>query len=105
ENGKIRRQRVAQRSEREQKRRRDQQPLAAEFVARRARDEGADETADERATVRPAGLRGVGQMKIPFEKWLRAADDDPVVAKEQSAQRGHDRDEPDVAEVVFGLEV
>ena len=45
------------------------------------------------------------QMKIPLEKRLRAADDHPVLAEQQSAQRGDDGDEPDVAEVVFGLEV
>src|SRR5208283_2213997 len=63
-----------------------------------------DETTDERATVGPAGLRGAGQMKIPFEKRFRAANDHPIVAEEQSAQRGDDGNEPDVAEIVFGLE-
>ena len=102
---KVARQRVAERSAGKQERGKNQQPLASEFVAQRAGHQRADETADERATVGPADLRVTGQMKISFEKRLRAADDHPVVAKKQSAQRGDDGDEPDVAEVVFGLEV
>ena len=43
--------------------------------------------------------------KIALEERLRAADDDPVPAEQQSAHRGDDGDEPDVAEVVIGLEV
>jgi hypothetical protein len=78
--------------------------LRPELVAQRAGHQRADEAADERATVRPADLRLAGQLKIALEKRLRTADDDPIPAEQQSAKRGHGGDEPDVAEVEFGLE-
>ena len=89
---------------REQKRGEDQQSFAAELVAQRPGHQRADEATDECATVRPAGLRGIRQVKITFEKRLRPANDHPILAEQQPAQRGHDRNPPDISQMIFGFE-
>ena len=82
---------------REQQSRKQQHFFAAQAAARFARDERANETADERATVGPADELLGAEMKVDFVKRLGAADDDPVVAEEQPAHGGNQRHAADVA--------
>ena len=97
---------VAYGGQRKERRGDYQEPFATELVAQCAGDERAEKAADERATIRPAGKGGaVLDVEEPLKEWLGAADDDPVVAEEQAAERGYHRDEPDVGHIIMGLAI
>ncbi len=102
-------------------RRQDQDGFAAKAVAERAGNQRPRQTAQKRATLRPASRRdGVGpnllkkaristhdqsrvfKVKERFVKLRRSSNDNPVVAEEQPAQRGHKGDHPQIARIGFG---
>ena len=52
---------------------------------------GIEKTSKQRAALGPANLCAPDEMKVRFLELPRTADHDPVVLKQQSAQRGHRR--------------
>ncbi len=81
-------QRVAKGSHRKEQRGHDEQPFAPEFVTERAGDQGSKQTANQRATVRPADLRLARQLEVPLKKRFRPADDHPIPTEQETAHRG-----------------
>ena len=58
------------------------------------------QTSQQCATVRPPLRKRLGKAEVSFEERLSAADDDPIVAEEQSAQCGRQAGQPDIPQVV-----
>ena len=77
-----------------------QQLLPPQLVAQRAGQQRADQASQQGATVGPADQPAAVKLKVLLEKRLGAADHHPVVAEQQAAHGGHQRDEPDISQVV-----
>ena len=108
----------AQRGNREIHRGGNQDGLASEAVAERPGYQGPSQTAEQRTTLSPpdrrCGIghqllpergvnrharRRVGEVKKRFVKFCGPADDHPIVTEEQSAERSHQSDPPDIGGV------
>ena len=92
---------AAERRDEEKDGRDEQEAAAAEPVARRAGDQGADHAADEDDAHGQALAEG-GQVELVLEEAGRAGDDGRVEAEEQAAEGGDDRDRDDVGFLTHG---
>jgi len=98
ENRKVVGQGVPERSHGKEDRGENQKSFAPKTIAQRPGHQCANETANERTTVRPGDLGFGVQLEVSWKKGLAPPMTTQSQPNNRPAHRGHDRDQPDITQ-------